>query len=323
MERTFHCDICDKQYSSNFSLSNHIRIYHADKNIDNTKRNKNNEDNNYHCRYCENKYKSSKSRWNHEQKCKTIQVNNSNDDKDKDEIILKQAEEIIKLQSKIIKSNRKEIKSFKALNQMLKDRSYNNSHNNNSFNTINNNIQQICNVGNEELASVLTMQQKKQIINSKYKAFDKLIEIAHCGDYDQFKNIVITNLKDNFIYKYDKDKGYFITVEKNYFFDNFMDLRLFDLETIYDELTHANKIDNKTKQIIQTFLDDCNSKESYTDQYNIRYPNFRAYKTNTIKIFLYNNHDKITKDIALLICNHPPYHPNDNPLDNHVIPIHS
>jgi len=188
---------------------------------------------------------------------------------------------------------------------MLKDRSYNNSqnHNNNSFNTINNNIQQICNVGNEELASVLTMQQKKQIINSKFRAFDKLIEIAHCGDYNQFKNIVITNLKDDFVYKYDQDKGYFITVQKKYFFDNFMETRLLDLEYIYDELKDANKIDDKTKQIIQTFLDDCNSKESYIDDYNIRYPDFRAYKSNTIKILLYNNHDKITKDIALLISN--------------------
>ena len=47
------------------------------------------------------------------------------------------------------------------------------------------------------------------------KALDKLIEITHCGEYPQFKNVVITNLKDDFAYKYDSNKGFFVTVKKN------------------------------------------------------------------------------------------------------------
>ena len=34
---------------------------------------------------------------------------------------------------------------------------------------------------------------------------------------------------------------------------------------------------------------------------NKEYPTFKHYKINEIKILLFNNHDKITNDIALLL----------------------
>jgi len=292
-----------------------MKLYHEN----DDKRKKNTEDDYYYCRYCEKKYKKCNSRWFHEKKCS---LNNSNSEIEKiieenetikeeviekNEKILKQAEQIIKLQNKIIKSNRLDTKTFKAINKILMDRSYAvNSNNNitnstNSNNTINNNIQQICNIGNEELASVLTDQQKKQIMGAKLNVLERLVEIAHCGEYNQFKNIIITNLKDNFAYKYDQTKGYFITVEKNELLDAVFTIRITDIEEIYDELKDANKIDRKTKYIIQTFLDKCNSDEPYVDENDVKYPNFKSYKKNSIKILLYNNQDKITKDIALLI----------------------
>jgi hypothetical protein len=43
-----------------------------------------------------------------------------------------------------------------------------------------------------------------------------------------------------------------------------------------------------------------NNDEPFFDN-ETKYENFKMYKTNNIKILLYNNHDKITKDIALLI----------------------
>jgi len=141
---------------------------------------------------------------------------------------------------------------------------------------------------------------------AKLNALETIVEIAHCGDYDQFKNIIITNLKDNFAYKYDRIKGYFITVDKKDLLDAVITIRITDIEEIYDELQSANKIDEKTKRIIQSFLDKCNSDEPYTDENEIKYPNFKSYKQNSIKILLYNNQDKITKDIALLISDITP-----------------
>jgi hypothetical protein len=131
-------------------------------------------------------------------------------------------------------------------------------------------------------------------------SIDKMIEIVHCGSHNMFKNIIITNLKDKFAYKYDEKKGYFITGNKTDLLDDLMTYRIMDLEAIYDELSTANKIDSKTKKLIQTFLDKMENEEPFLYG-EIEYPNYKSYKMNNIKILLYNNQDKITKDIALLI----------------------
>ena len=178
----------------------------------------------------------------------------------------------------------------KAVNKYLMDRSYNN--NVNSNNTINNNYQ-ILSIGNEQLNEVLTMKDKKAIINSKLCALEKIVEIAHCGNYNKFKNIIITNLKDNFAYKYDENKGYFVTTTKNDVFNDLVSYRITDIEEIYIII---NKIDNDTKELIQKFLDRIqNENQPFIDHLD-----YKSYKINNIKILLYNNQDKITKDIALL-----------------------
>jgi len=300
-ETKYQCEICNKGYSSKSSFSNHKKIYHNTVIKENV----------YNCRYCEKNYTKRQSRWIHEKKCILIENAIENDiDKilEENEMVKEERnklkDQVIKLQSKLLKTNRLDTKTFKAINRILMERSYNNSHNNtitNSNNVINNNIQQICNIGNEELINVLTEQEKRQILNAKYNALERIVEIAHCGEYNQFKNIIITNLKDNFAYKYDQTKKYFITIEKNELIDAVVLHRITDIEAIYDELKDANKIDKRTKRIIQEFLDNCNSVEAYTDKNGIKYPNFKSYKNNSIKILLYNNQDRITKDIALLI----------------------
>ena len=57
------------------------------------------------------------------------------------------------------------------------------------------------------LLNVLTYEQKQQIMKSRMNSLEKIVEITHCGEMNQFKNIIVTNLKDNFAYRYDNDKG--------------------------------------------------------------------------------------------------------------------
>jgi len=282
----YNCSICNKKYVSCSSLSNHNKRYHNI--ISNTN------DVKYKCNHCNNIYASRQSKWVHEKKCK-IKIQNNTIDNLKNQII--------ELQTKLVKNNKVSTRTFKAINKLLMERSYiKNSQNTiNSHNAITNNIHQICNIGNEELAKVLTMQQKRQIMNSRLNAIEKIVEITHCGEYNQFKNIIITNLKDNYGYKYDAEKGYFITVEKTQLMDDVFIHRKSDIEEIYHELEDANKIDTKTKQIIQKFLDKCESEDPFVDEHETKYQNYKSYKINNIKILLYNNQDKITKDIELLI----------------------
>ena len=145
-------------------------------------------------------------------------------------------------------------------------------------------------------------------MNSRLGSLEKMVEITHCGDYNQFKNIIITNLKDNFAYRYDDIKGYFVAVTKNALLEDVVAHRVTDIEAIYDELQTANKIDAKTKKLIQDFLDRMGNDDAPFFDNEVKYDNFKSYKINNIKILLYNNQDKITKDIALLI--------SDNAVDN-------
>jgi hypothetical protein len=69
----------------------------------------------------------------------------------------------------------------------------------------------IVKIGGENLMQTLTDLEKRQILNSKYQSLEKMVELVHCGTRDDFKNIVITNLKDKFAYKYDSQKGFFVS----------------------------------------------------------------------------------------------------------------
>ena len=116
-----------------------------------------------------------------------------------------------------------------------------------------------------------------------------------------FKNLIITNLKDRFCYRYDKDQGQFVTATKAQVLEELIENRIGDLEAIYDEFATANKIDNKTKRLIQTFLDKLAEDDvQYTDDTAV-YPSYRDYKKHNIKILLYKNKDRISRDVALLI----------------------
>jgi len=314
----FQCELCDKSYSSIFSLSNHKRSFHDD--IKDDRRLKNKDDNMYHCRYCVKKYKYASGRAFHEKKCKPIEdplehvlEENAQIKEEKEKIKAERdayKDKVIKLQDKLIKTTRLSTRTFKSLNKMLMERSYymNQSHNTtNSHNQItntnsNNHILQICNVGSEDILKVLTEQQKKQILNAKFKSLDKLVEMTHCGEYNQFKNIIITNLKDEFAYKYDEAKGFFMTVKKNDIITDMIDYRICNLNEIYDEM--ENGIDSKTKIVVQRFMDRCDSDEPFEDDHGVKYPNYKEYKKDCVKILLYNNHEKITKDIATLIEEH-------------------
>ena len=285
----FKCSLCDRHYCSKKGLSNHNRRIHE---IENTKK-KSKEDGCYHCKYCNKGYKLIQSRWCHQKKCEKSK--NGSNGHNVIEEMNKMKEQIAELQNKLLTCKRLDNTTFKAVNQILMDRSYYNSNN-----RITNNYQ-ILSLGNEELVNVLTMEQKKMILNSRLGSLEKIVEIAHCGELNQFKNIIITNLKDQYAYRYDNQKGYFVTITKNVLLENVVAHRVTDIEAIYDELKTAKKIDSKTKKLIQDFLDRMSDDKIPFYDNDIKYENFKTFKLDNIKILLYNNQDKITKDIALLI----------------------
>jgi len=75
-----------------------------------------------------------------------------------------------------------------------------------------------------------------------------------------------------------------------------------DLEVIYNDILDKNKIDEKTKECIEKFINKINyENDKHVDYDGKEHENYKEYKINEVKMLLYNNQDKITNDISLLL----------------------
>jgi hypothetical protein len=322
----FQCNICNKYYSSYKSLWNHNKKFHNINSKSSVSQSKSTvsqsksvvslnipNDKIYKCKYCNCEYKHKQSRWKHEQKCNitNLELNKIQEENKQKELLLqlaKEEKEILKLKLKLQKSTKVDNITLKKLNKLLMERNNfikNSTINSNNNNKIQNNIVnnfQLIGFGKEEIIETLSNTDKKKIMNAKYCSLEKLIEIVHCGTYNQIKNIIITNMKDNFMYKYDDTKGQFLLSTKNEVLNSLINYRLEDLEVIYNDLLEKNKLDDKTKDIIENFINKINYSDSkFTDCDGKEHENYKQYKINEIKILLFNNQDKITNDISLLL----------------------
>ncbi len=281
------------------------------------------------CKYCNKLFKCKQNKYEHQKKVcepkftskeniELQQIKEETKQKEEEtkqkqlELLLKKEEaRILKLKLKLQQADKVDNITLNKLNKMLLKHNNriknNNSFNNNTINNIQNvqNIQnnfQLVGFGKEEITEVLTNNEKKLIMNSKYGCLEKLIEIVHCGKYNQFKNVILTNMKDNYMYKYDDTKGCFVLGTKTEIMNSLVDGKLFDLDIIYNELLEKNKIDEKTKNCIEDFVNRIhNNDEKFTDIEGKEHPNYKHYKINEIKLILFNNQDKITGDISLLL----------------------
>lgn len=285
----------------------------------------------YCCRKCNKSYNHIQSRWKHEQKCKDIipttpiETNTNTDlqilqettkqkelelELKKEEIRLKREEaKILQLRLKLQNSEKVDNVTLKKLNKILLNRQnrIKNStiNSNNTITNIQNNVTnyQLIGFGKEEnLNNILTPQEKRTIMNSRFCSLEKIIEIVHCGKYNQFKNVIVTNMKDNYMYKYDEKKGVFVLSNKKEVLNMLVNYRLGDLEVIYNELLENNKIDEKTKSCIEKFVNKVNyDNEKFKNTDGTVHENYRQYKINEIKVLLFNHSDKIMSDISLLL----------------------
>jgi hypothetical protein len=281
----FHCKICDKYYKSINSLCNHNRKFHKKnepKNNQNEHFSENAEPKNnikmfeksvYKCKYCNKEYKYSQSKNRHQKKCENdIKIKNEELKKNISELKLnfenefkKQISDMKKEMMDIInKTCKMHPKTLQKINNQL-----------NNCNIIN-----IVHFGKEDIMNTLSKKEKIKILNNGYQSFNKLIECVHFNDkYPQFKNIAITNLKDNIAYKYDNMDNKFIACKKDELLEDLMDIRTIDLEEIVNENieTISNVKVSKLKSLIEKLYD----KEDFYNN-----------KKSDIKLMIYNKSEK-------------------------------
>ena len=290
MDKKFICNLCQKPYKSYQSLWNHNKRFHTlDKsNISRssppTKPNistpsaTETQKNTYKCSYCDDIFKHYQSRWKHEKKCKIRYENDKN--------TLKIENKKLKEQNELLKSEfKKELDEFKKdmLEIMIKNckvhpktlQKINNQLNNCNITNIN-----IVQLGKEDIVNTLSKAEKLKILNKCNGSFNKLIEHVHFNPkYPQFNNIAITNLKDDYAYKYDEDENKFIACKKEELLEDLLDTRTIDLEDILNE--NVEEINNIKVSKLKDLISNLYDKNDWYDK-----------NKADIKLMIYNKCDK-------------------------------
>jgi len=285
------CNVCNKIYSTSQNLWKHNYKFHTNNTANNTTKYakispipaKNTSTNNeIICEYCKSIFTRKDSLKKHYNRCKEKQ-SNENKLNDQTEILKKQNEELktkmdemTKMFNTLLKKIKVHPKTLQKINNTLT--------NNNSNNTINNTYNIVA-LGKEKLSEIYSIQEKVNILKYGHSCFTKLIEYTHTNDkYPQFKNILITNLRDNIGYMYNMETGKFEATTK-------------------DELLH-NIIVEQTIHIYD-FKDECDKYLSPKEQERVQYvidkfdsdcPIFETKQKDDIKLIIYNNRHKITKE---------------------------
>ena len=299
------CKYCSNIYKSNQSRSNHYRIYHKDKytqnipilssqivnNIPNISSLK--EDNNM-CTKCKKQLSSYKNKWRHEKKCKNIIKENT---------ILELKEKNLELTNKfdqLLKLFKIHPKTLHKINKQLINNTNINNTNNGSINngTINN--INIVKFGSEDIASILSQSEILKILNRKMSSLEESIKLIHFNEKrPQLKNIYITNLKDQYAYTFDGSK--FIAGLKQDILGELVDNHIENIEMSIEE--YKEKLTSKTREVLDKFIDKLNDDdEEFTDkEHNKKYPSYKNFKVNQVKLMIYNESEN-RPNIINLIC---------------------
>lgn len=298
------CNICNKQYKNKSGLWKHNKKYHTN-NISqmSTKciqeretgiHNVYNKEihNDKSCKYCNKILSNRQSRWRHEQICKK--------DNDTEKIIGDLKNKISEIQSQlsdVLKHAKIHPKTLEKINKNLI-----NGNNNSVNNGVVNNIQ-IVKFGSEDIKQILNEKEIKKILNCKYKAIEESIKHVHFNDNrPEYRNIYITNLRDNIAYIYNGNK--FEAVQKHSVISDLIDQHMNNIEVSLED--YKDKLPEKTADILDKLLEKLQDDETkITDENNNKeYKNYKSYKMNEIKLMIYNETGKNTEVIKLKYNNH-------------------
>jgi len=303
--KEFHCEICDKYYSSIQSLSNHRRIKHNIHNVTknvtkksskekivtkNVTKSYHSDENILECKYCFKILANRHSKWRHEQKCN---LSNKNIKLDKDEEILelkKENAEIKSMLMELLKKSKVHPKTLEKINKNL-IKNINGDSNNVNLGTVNN--INIIKFGNENINQILNQKEKLKILEARFLSLEESIKRIHFNDArPEYQNILITNLRDDLAYIFDGNK--FVTTKKNTAITELIDNHIYSIEISLDE--YKEKLNPKIVQKIEELIDKIN--DDYTEMVvennnNKKFQNYKLYKIDQVKNFIYDESKNI------------------------------
>ncbi len=304
----FSCKICNKTYKNKSGIWKHNNKYHkkecihnqpnnvdtCNKNVYIEHQNGNNKTTellNTECKYCNKKFFNRQSRWRHEQKCNTESTKKTIKESEYDEL-KKENAEIKNMLTELLKSSKIHPKTLQKINKNLVTGN-NNSNNNNTVNNI-----QIVKFGSEDIKSILSDKEIKKILNCKYKAVEESIKAIHFNDQrPEYRNIYITNLRDNIAYVHNGNK--FEAVQKHSVISQLIDQHMNNIEVSLDDYKH--KLPERTVEILDKLIEKIQDEHTVLvdEENNKEFKNYKLFKINEVKLMIYNETGKNTEVIKL------------------------
>ena len=276
IENKFRCNLCDKYYASASSLCNHNKKFHNEQNntliihdntLDNTFIIP---DKKYKCHTCEKTFNNFQNRWKHEKICKQKVDDTKNNQK------LEELEKTIN-----------ELKVELELNKHYAKNITNNTINNNINNgTIINNVVKF---GELSYDAIFNDKQIRKILKCKHKALEESIKQTHFNkDHPELNNVFITNMRDNLAHVYD---GTTIkAMPKGEVINELIDMHTAELTIALEK--QKTKLKDYDAQKVEELLKKLETNTKFIDENeNKTYANHKTYKTEQIKIMVYNETD--------------------------------
>jgi hypothetical protein len=294
--KIFRCNICNKNYSSQSSLCNHNKKFHKNKTtmvsinsqclvndskgfVNDSKGFVNDSKgfvNKNKCTYCDKILSCKQSKSQHQKICKYKNIINNEHLNLKNEI-----NELKNTINILLQSNKIHPKTLQKINTQN-----NNTQNINNINNIQNNNVHMSFVqfGNENLSELLSKKEMQQILSQIRLSVEESIKIVHFNDKrPEYKNIFITNMKDNLAYIFNGNK--FEVQSKDDILSDLLNNHLGNIECFIDDNNIQENYNNKN---LFKFIREINGEDIKHDM-----PNYKKYKLDKIKQFIYNHSDKI------------------------------
>ena len=238
---------------------------------------------NLQCIYCNKKLSRYDNLKRHEKICK-----HNNKNKNENELLKQEINELKNKINILLQSNKispKTIKTIKKINTQNNINNINNINNTqNNINNINNNINlTYVKFGNENLSELLSKKEMDKILSQVRLSIEESIKLVHFNDKrPQYKNVFITNMKDNLAYIFNGNK--FQVESKDYVLYDLLNNHLGNIDSYIND----NNIEEtlKNKNLFQ-FIKEVNDEAAIYG-----FSNYKHHKLDKIKQFIYNNTDK-------------------------------
>ena len=271
----YYCRYCDGNYSTKGNYEKHILTPKHKNNMKKHKRMLQNKQIKK-CEHCSQEFCSVFSLQRHKTRCKILKEHNTSLEL-RIEALQRDLEQKDKeLQNQQVRRYTKKDKSNQEIQAVT-----NNTINVNNTIINNVNVSYRVQLGSETIADALTDSDKQQVLSKIHGSLKYYIHKVHfSGQYPEYLNVALTNLRSKYAHKYSEIEQKFITELAENVFTEMVDTRFSEICDFYDE--RKAKLNTKMDSRLNNFIDGMkNNPEKYKKA------------MDDVMLMAYNHRDKV------------------------------